>query len=586
MTCFKHCLGVDRPQPGWTGCGYASRRARPRHKRRSVAFWRGPTRLTITTLDAPGGGTDRYLHASTHLVNMKYSTLLNVSLLIYLASLLAVCTASGQLAPIRKPPFTEPQETFDMPPAPPRKIETSPRMISHFGVFTSYQVNVDAHGNNILGDAANEPAISVNPTDGNKMVIGWRQFDSINSNFRQAGWGYTMDAGLTWTFAGVLQNNVFRSDPVIKSDATGNFFYLSVVSDQNLSFYCDDLWHSSDGGQTWAERSPDQGAHGGDKEWFTIDNTMGTGHGFLYQFWTGVYACDIGEFSRSVDGGVTWQIPLNIPNSPDIGSMDVDTNGNLFLAGCHSIAGSPFYCARSSNAQDPNVTPTFDQITQVDLGGEFIQGGINGIGFCGQTFIAVDHSGGASNNYIYMLESVLPTGASSGTNVMFSRSTNGGLTFSPPTKINDDPNPENKWHWFGTFSVAPNGRIDSVWYDTRNAVNNIDSQLFYSYSTDGGITWAPNIAVSNSFNPQAGFPQNQKIGDYITIVSDNTGGNVAYSATYNVNPNAVGGHEQDVYYVRVFPGGQKPSPTPTPTPTSTPRATPTPRPRPTPAPRP
>ncbi len=32
-------------------------------------------------------------------------------------------------------------------------------MISQFGPFTSYQVNVDASGHNILGDAANEPSI-------------------------------------------------------------------------------------------------------------------------------------------------------------------------------------------------------------------------------------------------------------------------------------------------------------------------------------------------------------------------------------------------------------------------------------------
>ena len=50
------------------------------------------------------------------------------------------------------------------------------------------------------------------------------------------------------------------------------------------------------------------------------------------------------------------------------------------------------------------------------------------------------------------------------------------------------------------------------------------------------MTWAANVAVSSPFNPQAGFPQNQKIGDYITIVSDDTGGNVAYAATFNVNP--------------------------------------------------
>ena len=97
----------------------------------------------------------------------------------------------------------------------------------------------------------------------------------------------------------------------------------------------------------------------------------------------------------------------------------------------------------------------------------------------------------------------------------------------------------------GPCPVAPNGRIDSVWLDTRNAANNTDSQLFYSYSTDGGMTWAPNVAVSNSFNPFLGYPNQSKMGDYITIVSDNTGGNVAYAATFN--------GEEDVYYVRVAP---------------------------------
>ena len=79
----------------------------------------------------------------------------------------------------------------------------------------------------------------------------------------------------------------------------------------------------------------------------------------------------------------------------------------------------------------------------------------------------------------------------------------------------------------GTFSVAPNGRLDAVWYDTRNAANNTDSQLFYSFSTDAGVTWSPNVAVSNAFNPFEGYPNQSKIGDYITIVSDETGGNVA-----------------------------------------------------------
>ena len=75
---------------------------------------------------------------------------------------------------------------------------------------------------------------------------------------------------------------------------------------------------------------------------------------------------------------------------------------------------------------------------------------------------------------------------------MFVRSTDGGLTFSTPRKINDDANFQAaKWHWFGTFAVAPNGRLDAVWYDNRNASND-DSQLFDPQPTPalpGRLMW-------------------------------------------------------------------------------------------------
>src|SRR5262245_8205295 len=94
--------------------------------------------------------------------------------LICLISPAVLATASGQtLAPVHRLPLNEPLEKYNMAPAPPRKIETSPRMISQFGVFTSFQVNVDGSGNNILGDAANEHSISVDTTNLNKMVIDW-----------------------------------------------------------------------------------------------------------------------------------------------------------------------------------------------------------------------------------------------------------------------------------------------------------------------------------------------------------------------------------------------------------------------------
>lgn len=468
-----------------------------------------------------------------------------------LLSLFLVPLASGQLAPTQRVPRNEPLETYDNPPAAPRSIETSPRMMSQFGSFTSFQVNVDASGQNIVGDAANECAISVNPLDGSKKVIAWRQFNDVSSNFRQGGWGYTANGGATWTFPGVLENNVFRSDPVTKSDEIGNFFYLSLQSDVNQSFFCDDLWRSLNGGQTWTLLSGERGAGGGDKQWFTIDKTNGPGHGFQYQADDGINCSGGGvQFQRSVDGGVTWQNPVLIPSSPTDGTLDVDSNGNVFVGGEGS---SNFICARSSNAQIATQTPKFDQTTSVNMGGFLGFGGINPAGLDGMAFLAIDHSGGAMNDNIYMLASVVPNGRST-TDVMFVRSTDGGLTFSAPKKINDDPVNPSKWHWFGTFSVAPNGRLDAVWYDTRNAANNTDSQLFYSWSTDGGLTWAPNVAVSNSFNPFEGYPNQSKIGDYITMVSDSTGADVAYSATFNFNVSR-NQHEEDVYYVRVTPTG-------------------------------
>ena len=183
------------------------------------------------------------------LLSSNFRKVSNTSFFVCLVSLVALATALAQTVPEGR--FPEPLEKYEMPP--PTyiyRLGSSPRMISPYGAFVSYQVNVDADGMNIVGDAANEPSISVDPTDGNKIAIGWRQFDTWTNNFREAGVGYTTDAGIHWKFPGVLQNNVFRSDPVTNSDDTGNFFYLSLLVDT----FCGDIWRSINGGQSWALR--------------------------------------------------------------------------------------------------------------------------------------------------------------------------------------------------------------------------------------------------------------------------------------------------------------------------------------------
>jgi hypothetical protein len=414
-------------------------------------------------------------------------------------------------------------------------------MISQQGSFTSIQVNVTSGGQNITGDAANEPSITVDPTNRNKMSIGWRQFDSVGSNFRQAGYGYTTNGGASWTFPGVLEDNVFRSDPVLASDATGNFFYLSLTGS-----LLTDLWRSLAGGQSWTRLGPSKG---GDHQWFTIDTTHSPGRGFQYQWWSTAGNPFPGkQFTRSTDGGFTWMDPVSVPHEIVWGSLDVNSNGDLFLGGVDDGVGpeEKIWCVRSTNAKNAAVTPTFDLATPANMGGNVSAGDvINPLGITGQIYLAIDRSGASTHNNVYMLASLKPFSGANGTDVMFVRSTDSGQTFSAPRRINDDPINSGKWHWFGTFSVAPDGRLDAVWLDTRNAANNSDSQLFYSYSRDGGNTWSANLAVSQPFNPLLGYPNQNKIGDYMSIVSDLGGGNVAYPTTFN--------GEQDVYYVRVAP---------------------------------
>ena len=399
---------------------------------------------------------------------------------------------------------------------------------------TSYQVNVNVAGQNIVGDAANEPSLCLDPTNPNRVAVGWRQFNSVANDFRQAGWAYSTNGGVNWTFGGVLETNVFRSDPVLASDANGQFYYLSLqISPDN---HCD-LWKSTNGGMKWQKVGD---ALGGDKAWMTIDTTTSPGRGNIYQCWStaaNTYSNRI--FSRTVNGGATWLAPLPLPQTPYWSTLDTGPNGELCLLGWN---GSGFWFNRSTNATNSSALLSFDRTTSVNLGGSLISSisPINPEGLIGQPGIAVDRSSGPTRGYLYAVCSVSASGNPA--NVMLARSTNGGATWNAPVRINDDSSTQNAWHWFGTLSVAPNGRIDVCWNDTRHSTNNTFSELYYSYSQDGGLTWATNRPISPPFNHTLGYPVQRKMGDYIGMISLNEAACIAYTATFN--------GEEDVYFVR------------------------------------
>ncbi|MBA4311116.1 MAG: hypothetical protein C0417_00650 [Chlorobiaceae bacterium] len=400
--------------------------------------------------------------------------------------------------------------------------------------FFIAQVNVSGTGENIVDDAANEPSLAVDPTNPNRMAIGWRQFNTITDNFRQAGYGYTTDAGHAWTFPGIIEPGIFRSDPVLDADANGNFFYNSLTADAYNNFSCA-VFKSVDGGVNWGTKTD---ARGGDKQWMIADKTESIGRDNFYSFWTYAYSsCKPGFFTRGIFGGLLYENCIEIPDNPYWGTLDVDRNGVLYVGGWGS---GDFAVAKSTTARDIYTSITWDTVVAVNLDGYITYGtDPNPGGLAGQTWLAVDKTTNSTSGNVYVLCSVQRESTSDPLDVMFSRSTDGGLNWSAPVRINDDTS-STAWQWFGTMSVAPNGRIDVVWLDTRDNPGTVLSSLYYSCSIDGGLTWSPNKRLSDSFDPHLGWPQQNKMGDYFHMVSDSTGANLAWAATFN--------GEQDVYF--------------------------------------
>jgi hypothetical protein len=427
----------------------------------------------------------------------------------------------------------QPLERALMPRSPALRISTSD--------FFAVQVNVDSLGDNIVGDAANEPSIAIDPVHPERMAIGWRQFNTISNNFRQAGFAFTTNGGLTWRFPGVIEAGIFRSDPVFDADAEGNFYYNSLTS-YSGTYRCD-VFRSSNGGATWGAGVV---ANGGDKQWMTIDRSESIGRGNNYSFWTSYYSyCPPGSFTRSVDNAESFEPCLSVEGSPFWGTLATGPDGELYLGGTSETG---ICIVKSTTAKDSAQSVVWDTVVTVNLDGDLVAfaagASPNPGGLHGQVWTAVDRSTRATRGNVYLLASVGRVSNSDPLDVMFARSTDGGSTWSSPVRVNDDPGTA-AWQWFGTMSVAPTGRIDIVWLDTRDDPGTVMSSLYYSYSTDAGVTWSANERLTDAFDPHAGWPQQNKMGDYFHMISDSLSAHLAWAATF--------GGEQNVYYGRITP---------------------------------
>jgi hypothetical protein len=77
------------------------------------------------------------------------------------------------------------------------------------------------------------------------------------------------------------------------------------------------------------------------------------------------------------------------------------------------------------------------------------------------------------------------------------RSTDGGQTWSQPSRIADDNPADLRGKYIPNITVAPNGRVDVAWWDLRDDPGVRGMDVYYAYSEDDGVTWSRNYRITD-----------------------------------------------------------------------------------------
>ena len=126
-----------------------------------------------------------------------------------------------------------------------------------------------------------------------------------------------------------------------------------------------------------------------------------------------------------------------------------------------------------------------------------------------------------------------PPGTTTDADVFILKSSDGGVTWknpnpaedpSSPLRVNQDPLANGKDQWFPFAAVAPDGRVDVVFYDRRNDPLNRFTHAYLARSHDGGATWTETRLTDVPSNMNWAFENGLFIGDYngMAIAPDGT----------------------------------------------------------------
>ncbi|MEK9138523.1 MAG: exo-alpha-sialidase, partial [Bacteroidota bacterium] len=167
-------------------------------------------------------------------------------------------------------------------------------------------------------------------------------------------------------------------------------------------------------------------------------------------------------------------------------------------------------------------------------------------------FIAADNSYGPYRGRFYLAYSTNnPAGSGNKPDLYCRYSSDQGVTWSAGVIINDDLNSQNNHQWMpAIWCDKGTGRLYAKWYDSRNSPASDSTDVYASYSDDGGVTWATNQKLTNrKFRTNCatcgggGDPRYQ--GDYDAIASNKNGAMAVWTDYRNGNFGSFTGYFPD-----------------------------------------
>ena len=340
-----------------------------------------------------------------------------------------------------------------------------------------------------------ETTIAVN---GSNIVVGFNDGD-----LRGQAVAFSRDAGTSWSYGrlpsypGVVGNS---GDPTLAFGPNGRLYH-SYLAANAVGFLTVALAYSDDGGATWNGPVNASASLGGlssslDKSWLAVDNVPGSPYrGNIYVACTRFTATgqDSISFVRSADGGNDWSqaAALTTLSASEAAARQM-VQGSFIAIGPGGEVYVSWYDSRVDGIRIVESTDggvTFSQpvtaLSGVGFASSYYIPGTFDVAAFGQ--IAVDTSSGPNRGAVYVTANALNTTGTPNLDVMLAHSGDGGLTWDPPVRVNNDNTTTSQFQ--PAIAVAANGNVGVAFYDRRNDPNDVLTDVYLAISSDAGKTF-------------------------------------------------------------------------------------------------